>query len=243
MTQVISPVIMPAIFAKTSAGADLKRIYLHAISLLTVLHWPFLTFMAAMAKPIILVWLGPSWLEVVPLIRLLCIAQLSLFAACLTYPVLVAAGSVRDTLISSLISLPPSLLIIFVASFFGAEAVAASALLTLPFQAAVAIYYIGWRLDLRFSDLIKATQKSGMVAFCSSAAVAVCALLIEQSLIGPVVGIFVACGTAATVWLAAILAVRHPLLSELKTPISRVLSAVGRFMGRVPVPAADRDGC
>lgn len=80
-----------------------KRIYLHAISLLTVLHWPFLIFMVVMAKPIILVWLGPSWLEVVPLIRLLCIAQLSLFATCLTYRVLVAAGSVRDTPLSSLI--------------------------------------------------------------------------------------------------------------------------------------------
>ena len=35
------------------------------------------------------------------MVRLLCIAHLSLFAACLTYPVLVAAGSVRDTLLSS----------------------------------------------------------------------------------------------------------------------------------------------
>ena len=162
--QVISPVIMPAIFAQTSAGADLKRIYLHAISLLTVLQWPFLIFVAVMAKPIILIWLGPSWLEVVPLVRLLCIAHLSLFAACLTYPVLVAAGSVRDTLLSSLISLPPSLLIMFAASFFGVEAVAASALLTLPFQAAVAIYYVGRHINLRLADLIHATRKSAIVA-------------------------------------------------------------------------------
>jgi O-antigen/teichoic acid export membrane protein len=241
--QAISPVIMPAIFAQTSAGADLKRIYLHAISLLTVLHWPFLIFMAVMAKPIILVWLGPSWLEVVPLVRLLCIAQLSLFAACLTYPVLVAAGSVRDTLLSSLISLPPSLLIIFAASFFGVEAVAASALLTLPFQAAVAIYFIGRHLDLRFADLVRATQKSGVVALCSCATVAICASLVEQGLIGPVAGIFVACGTTAATWLATVFAVQHPLLPELIAPVSRVLSAAGHFTGRVPVPAvrADRD--
>jgi O-antigen/teichoic acid export membrane protein len=244
VTQVISPVIMPAIFAQTSAGADLKRIYLHAISLLTVLHWPFLIFMAVMAKPVILVWLGPSWLEVVPLIRLLCIAQLSLFAACLTYPVLVAAGSVRDTLLSSLISLPPSLLIIFAASFFGVEAVAASALFTLPFQAAVAIYYVGRHLDFRFADFVQATQKSSMVALCSCAAVAICASLVEQDLIGPVVGIFVACATGAAVWLAALFAVQHPLLPELKALVSRLLSAVG-FTGRVTVPAvrADRDVC
>ncbi|KRR18671.1 oligosaccharide flippase family protein [Bradyrhizobium retamae] len=243
--QVISPVIMPAIFAQRSAGADLKRIYLQAISLLTVLQWPFLILVAVMAKPIILIWLGPTWLEVVPLVRLLCIAHLSLFAACLTYPVLVAAGSVRDTLLSSLISLPPSLLIMLAASFFGVEAVAASALLTLPFQAAVAIYYVGRHLNLRLADLIHATRKSGIVALCSGATVAICAALVERGTIGPVAGILVACGSAAGVWIAALFAVQHPLLPELKAPVARVFYAASRLIGHVPVAAArtDRDVC
>jgi O-antigen/teichoic acid export membrane protein len=243
--QAISPVIMPAIFAQTSAGADLKRIYLHAISLLTVLHWPFLICMAVMAKPIIFVWLGPSWLEVVPLIRLLCVGYLSLFAACLTYPVLVAAGSVRDTLLSSLISLPPSLLIIFAASFFGVEAVAASAMLTLPFQAAVAIHFVSRHLDLRLADIIRSTRKSGVVAFCTGAAVAICASLVEHGLVGPVAGIFIAGTAAAAAWLAALVAVQHPLLPEVKAPAGRALSALWRVAGLIPVPATrtDRDVC
>jgi hypothetical protein len=84
-----------------------------------------------------------------------------------------------------------------------------------------------------------------MVALCSCATVAICAWLVEQGLIGPVVGIFVACGTGAAVWLAALFALQHPLLSELKAPVSRVLSIAGRFTGRVPVPAVrgDRDVC
>jgi O-antigen/teichoic acid export membrane protein len=243
VTQAISPVIMPAIFAQTSAGADLKRIYLHAISLLTVLHWPFLTFMAVMAKPVVLVWLGPSWLEVVPLIQLLCAGYLSLFAACLTYPILVAAGSVRDTLLSSLISLPPSLLVIFIASFFGVKAVAAASLMTLPFQAAVAIYFISRHLDLRLSDIVRATRKSGVVVLCSGATAAVCAALTEYRLMGPVTGILVACAATSAAWLAAVVAVRHPLLPELEAPAGRVLSTISRFIGIAPVAAArtDRD--
>ena len=168
--QVLGPVIMPAIFAQTKAGGNLRRIYLDAIGLLTAVHWPFLAFLAIMAQPIISIWLGPTWLEIVPLVRMMCIAHLSLFAACLTYPVLVALGSVRDALMSSLISLPPSLLIIFVASFFGVEAVAASAMLTLPFQAAVAIYFISRHLDIGVLDLFRATSKSGIVTLFSSAA-------------------------------------------------------------------------
>jgi O-antigen/teichoic acid export membrane protein len=245
VTQVISPVIMPAIFAQTGAGVDLRRIYLYAISLLTVLHWPFLTFMAVMAKPIILVWLGPSWLDVVPLIQFLCVGYLSLFAASLTYPVLVAAGSVRDTLLSSLISLPPSLLITFIASSFGVEAVAASAVLTFPFQAVVAIYFISRHLDLRLADIVNATRKSGVVMLCSGATATICALLVEYRLVGSVAGILIGCAATAGAWLAALIAVRHPLLSELKAPASRMLFAKWRFAGGAPVVATrtDRDVC
>jgi O-antigen/teichoic acid export membrane protein len=235
--QVIGPVIMPAICAQTHAGADLKRTYLQAISLLTALYWPFLILMALMAKPIIYVWLGASWLEIVPLIRILCIAYLSLFAACLTYPVLVAAGSVRDALVSSLISLPPSLLVIFGASFFGVEAVATSALLTLPFQAAVAIYFVGRHIDLTLADLVQATKKSGIVALCSGAAVALCASLIESGLIGSIPGILIGLLVAAVAWLAAMLAVQHPLLVELKAPATQTLFTALRLAGFVPAAA------
>jgi O-antigen/teichoic acid export membrane protein len=221
--QVLSPVIMPAIFAQTKAGGNLTRIYLEAIPLLTAVHWPFLTFLAIMAQPIISIWLGPTWLEIVPLVRMMCIAYLSLFAACLTYPVLVAVGSVRDALMSSLISLPPSLLVIFVASFFGVEAVAASAMLTLPFQAAVAIYFIGRHLDFGVLDLLRGTFKSGIVTLFTSVGVAVCAAMVEYGLLCPILGLGLACISAAICWLLSMVVTEHPLLPRLQ------LAATGLF--------------
>jgi O-antigen/teichoic acid export membrane protein len=214
--QVLGPVIMPAIFVQTKAGGNLRRIYLDAIALLTAVHWPFLTFFAIMAQPIILIWLGPTWLEIVPLVRMMCIAYLSLFAACLTYPVLVAVGSVRDALISSLISLPPSLLVIFVASFWGVHAVAASAMLTLPFQAAVAIYFISRHLEIGLLDLFRAIFKSGIVTLCSSAGAAICAAMVEYGLLRPVLGLGLACISAATCWLLSMAVTEHPLLPRLQ---------------------------
>jgi O-antigen/teichoic acid export membrane protein len=221
--QVLSPVIMPAIFAQTKAGGNLARIYLDAIPLLTAVHWPFLTFLAIMAQPIISIWLGPTWLEIVPLVRMMCIAYLSLFAACLTYPVLVAVGSVRDALMSSLISLPPSLLIIFVASFFGVEAVAASAMLTLPFQAAVAIYFIGRHLHFGVLDLLRETFKSGIVTLFTSVGVAVCAAMVEYGLLRPILGLGLACISAVICWLLSMVVTEHPLLPRLQ------LAATGLF--------------
>jgi O-antigen/teichoic acid export membrane protein len=221
--QVLGPVIMPAIFAQTKAGGNLRRIYLDAIALLTAVHWPFLTFLAIMAQPIISIWLGSTWLEIVPLVRMMCIAYLALFAACLTYPVLVAVGSVHDALISSLISLPPSLLIIFIASFWGVQAVAASAMLTLPFQAAVAIYFISNHLNIGLLDLFYATFKSGMVTVSSAAGAVVCAAMVEYGFLPPILGLGLACISAATCWWLSMLLTEHPLLPRLQ------LAATGLF--------------
>ena len=93
VTQVLSPVIMPAVMAKTREGGDLKRIYLDAIELITAVQWPFLIFVTLMAWPIVWVWLGPTWTEIVPLLRLLCIASLSFFAAESNVPRLGCSGA------------------------------------------------------------------------------------------------------------------------------------------------------
>jgi O-antigen/teichoic acid export membrane protein len=215
VTQVLSPVIMPAVVARSKVGDDLKSVYLDAIRLLSVVQWPFLIFVAMMARPIILMWLGPTWLEIVPLVRLLCIANLTLFAACLSYPVFVTVGRVQDALVSSLISLPPSLLVVLGASFLGVEAVAASALLTLPFQAAVAIYFIGRHLSLGPGEFARALLKSGAVTALTTSGVAICAVLTEAERLVPLVGLISAFAVAVLCWWLGLVMTRHPLLQQL----------------------------
>jgi O-antigen/teichoic acid export membrane protein len=227
--QIVGPVIMPAMFAGKRAGGDLKRMYLNAVELITVVQWPFLIFFALMAQPIIRIWLGPMWSEIVPLIRMLCIASLSLFAACLTYPILVAAGRVRDTLVSSLISLPPSLLVILVASFFGMQAVAASALLTLPFQAIVAIYFVSRHLAMSPADLIRAMRKSSIVTACSIAGVLVSMAIIEFTSAGSIVGLFFAGVSGAAGWGLGLVVTKHPLLAQIRLAASGIAVAARRF--------------
>ena len=218
----INPVILPAISAHTRAGGNLKRAYLNAIELIASVQWPFFIFVAMMAELIIRIWLGSTWIEVVPLIRLLCIASLSLFAACLTYPVLVVIGRVHDSLVSSLISLPPSILAIFIASFFGVKAVAASALLTLPFQAIVAIYFISRHLAITPSDLLRATKKSGIVTACSTGGALVGIAIGELSQGGQVAGLLLAGVFAASGWWLGLMTTKHPLLEQMRSAVNGV---------------------
>jgi O-antigen/teichoic acid export membrane protein len=214
--QVLSPVIMPAIVAQSKAGTSLRSVYLEAIQLLAAVQWPFLVFVAIMARPIILIWLGENWLEIVPLVRVLCIANMALFAACLTYPVLVAVGSVRDALVSSFISLPPSLLVILFASFFGVQVVAASALLTLPFQVMVALHFIGRHLAIGPRDLARVLVKSSLVTVATACGVAICAAMIDAGLVTLLVGLISAFCAAALCWVLGLALTGHPLLTRLQ---------------------------
>lgn len=236
VVQVLNPVIMPAIVAKRRAGADLKRVYLEAIELLSAVQWPFLIFVAIMAHPLILIWLGRNWLEIIPLVRVLCIANLALFAACLSYPVFVAVGSVRDALVSSFISLPPSLFVILCASFFGVQAVAASALLTLPFQAAIAIYFIGRHLAIGFEDIARALLKSGVVTVATASGVTACAVLIDVGVVTPLVGLILAPCVAALCWWLALSLTSHPLLDRLYHAAGGFIIFAPRFLRWRPVP-------
>ena len=226
VTQVLSPVIMPAIFARIRAGGDVKRIYLNAVELIAVAQWPFLLVFALLAEPIIEIWLGPTWSDIVPLVRMLCIASLFLFAACLTYPVLVAVGGVRDTLTSSLISLPPSLLVIFVASFFGVRAVAASALLTFPFQAGIALWFIGRHLGISSTDLLRATLRSGIVTACSIVGTLAGMAITEVSSAGLISGLILAGIFAATGWWLGLVVTSHPLLAQIRSAAAGIVVGV-----------------
>jgi O-antigen/teichoic acid export membrane protein len=226
VTQVLSPVIMPAIFARIRAGGDVKRIYLNAVELIAVAQWPFLLVFALLAEPTIEIWLGPTWSDIVPLMRMLCIASLFLFAACLTYPVLVAVGGVRDTLISSLISLPPSLLVIFVASFFGVRAVAASALLTFPFQAGIALWFIGRYLGISSTDLLRATLRSGIVTACSIVGTLAGMAITEVSSAGLMSGLILAGIFAATGWWLGLVVTSHPLLAQIRSAAAGIVVGV-----------------
>ncbi|PSO15003.1 polysaccharide biosynthesis protein [Bradyrhizobium sp. MOS003] len=235
VTQVLNPIIMPEIVTRRAAGADLKGVYLDAVQLLSAVQWPFLTFIAIMARPIVLLWLGEAWLEVVPLVRILCLANLALFAACLTYPVFVAVGRVRDALVSSFISLPPSLLALLGASFLGVEAVAACALLTLPFQAAVAIYYLSPHLALRPGEFFRALLKSGVVTMATASGAATCAVLIGTGTLNLMVGLMSALVVAAFCWLWGLIATRHPLLQHLRQAAAGLAEMAPRLLPSRPV--------
>lgn len=227
IVQSLNPVIMPAIVERADGEGNLKRVYLEALKMLSAAQWPFLISIAVMAPPVIDIWLGKTWIDTVPLIRLLSAAYVAMFGACMTYPVLVAVGRVHDALMASLISLPPSMVVTLASAFFGVKMLAASALLTLPFQAGVSTYFVCRSLGIGLGEVAGALRQSVIVTACATVGVFASEFLIERHYVAPLPGLILAAIVALAGWVIGLRLTRHLLLV-------RLLSAADGLPFRVP---------
>lgn len=206
------PVVLPAFSDHVRSGGDLCGAYLHGLALLTAVQWPSLLCLAVLAEPLVLIVLGPQWNAAAPVLRILALASLVMFPAPLTYPMLVSLGRVRDTLTSSLLTLPISSLVVVAASSMGIEAVAASMFVTGPLQIGVAMVLIRRAAPFDWWDIVAAVQKSSVVALSTVTLPAVFRILI-----GPIMSyesLALACAGGAAGWLFGLGVSGHPLLIE-----------------------------
>jgi hypothetical protein len=140
---------------------------------------------------------------------------MALFAAPLTYPILVTCGAIRHALVSGLISLPPSAAILIGAAQFGVEALAWSALCTMPLQAAVALLFVRRNLGFRWAELCRAVAPS--LGVMAATGLAPCAIALSTES-----GLALSFGHAALCalggglgWMVGIILLRHPLAEEI----------------------------
>jgi O-antigen/teichoic acid export membrane protein len=233
----VGPVVLPALSERVRNGDELKEPYLRAIGHMTAVQWPFLVCLALLADPIVHVVLGPQWLEAIPLVRLIALASLCMFAAFMTYPVLVSVGRIEDTLWSSLISLLPSVAVVYGAAHVSLEAVAASMFVTAPFQVYVALRFIRRHVPFSWSELALSTAKSALVTLFAAASPATMVAFIGLDLSIPAA--IAAALAAAAGWGAGLAVTGHPLLAEVRNVLHQAGSMLRIYHSRrVPGTAA-----
>ncbi|QKC85286.1 oligosaccharide flippase family protein [Mesorhizobium sp. NZP2077] len=217
-------VVLPAFSAEVRQGRDLKRPYLAALSLVTALHWPALLVLSVLAYPIVNIALGHQWTEAAPLVQIVAVALLFSFSFELNYPVMVAMGGIRDLFIRALIVFPFSGILLSAAVVFGGMYAAAWCMLvTIPFQAYVALGFVRRRLGLTHRDLAAALWRSAVVAMVSAAAPLLVIALSGFDFALSFGQAFVAGLLALGGWGTALILTRHPLFDEIMKiiPVSR----------------------
>jgi hypothetical protein len=85
----------------------------------------------------------------------------------------------------------------------------------LPFQAVVALFFVGRRLAITPVDLIRATLKSGIVTGYSVGGALVSMAIMEFSSAGPVISLISASIFVAAAWWLGLIMTKHPLLGQI----------------------------
>ena len=155
----------------------MKQPYLRALGLITVAYWPALVLLALLAHPVVSFILGRQWVEVVPLLQVMAVAGLAWFPVMLTSPVLLAVGANRDRVMADLIGRSVSALVLCSAAWFGIMAMAASKLVTLPFQMVLSLRFVRRHVAFSGHELCRGSleergrygQQRGGAALCGSA--------------------------------------------------------------------------
>ena len=226
----IQPVILPLFAERVRDNRALKDTFLSAAGLGFTVQLPFVVCLILLADPIVAVLLGSKWLAVADLLRLLAVGYAFMFAAMLTYPSLVATGRVKDTLIASLISLPPSFLLITIASLWGLHATAIAMSACLALQVYVAFRFVRAAIGFTWRELIQALRHGAIAAACAAVfPLVLIAITGFDFRLSIALGFLAGCGAVGG-WILGLVLARHPLLDELRPWLAPLVSRLGLRM-------------
>lgn len=231
-------IAFPALADGVRNGQDVKRAYLHALRLICVIYWPALLLMALLARPVVNLILGPAWMDVVPLVRIVAIAGIFFFPVILTHPLLMATGKNRIAFVSNLVAKAIAAAILCTASIFGLKAMAWSQFLALPLQMIIALHYARKAVWFSWRDFAGAIGSSAIVTVAAMTCPLGFACWQRPDLDFSVVEFGVVLVLAFCGWLAGVVLTRHPVLSEMLN-LLRLRHWIGHGDGQQPDGAGD----
>lgn len=220
----ILPIALSEFSRSKTDRAGVKTAYFSAIGALTGLSWPSLICLAVLARPLILTLFGPNWEPSILISQVLTLNAIVFAATALSQQAHAALGQTRILLKRETFMAVPRLTVLFLTAPIGAEAVAWGLLAVGCLQFVVNQRLLSRSLDFRFGEFLGAVWKSAAVAVVAGAVAFVSMTylpLVDQ----PWQQLLLHGGVAGIAWLAAMVAVRHPLLGH-AVSAARKLSAV-----------------
>lgn len=220
----VSSVAFPTFSNETRKGVSIGPTYIHAVELLTAVHWPALSVLGLLAFPIILALLGEQWQEAAYFVQVMAGAALFNAPMSLSYTVPVALGAFRLTSVLALFHAAVSVSCIAVAAPYGPMAIAWSAWISVPINIAAALYLVHRVAPFSVRDLARGLLRSAAVA----AGTALGPLIVIAAAdwhfnLSPLASL-AAIIMAGAGWLATLAVIRHPLLGQVLAPLRRAQS-------------------
>jgi len=210
-------VALPHFAEQSRKEGGIKDNFLHSMTYITALAWPFYICLGLLAQPIILVMYGKQWEPSVPLLRLLCISAVITSPILLLSSMLTAIGQMKQNLYALTIHVPIRIALLMLSAPFGLEVIGITFIVSSLID--VIIHYLQCRfiLHVSLSEMAKASYGSVGVAVVASLPPLLAfafgdSILVEHLGVQLILDVF----GCLLGWLAGLFLFKHPLRLEIK---------------------------
>lgn len=219
-------VALPHLSAKVRAGEEVAGAFLHAISFLTVLAWPFYAFLALFADELIPFLYGSQWHASVPLVQLICLGELLLAPFYLQAQLAISMGHVRLETLRVLAMLVLRLTPLFLLYPYGLNVVVAGYAGSSVFIAALSIFVLRHFLGIQVWALLLSCRASFGVFLACLSIMGVSLVVVDIAALSGGERLSAACASGIAGWLIGVWLFRHPVRCELRRGLRSLKAAV-----------------
>ena len=215
MSGAIGSVFFPAFARIRDRGEPLGPAYLRVVAGYTAVIWPGMAGLALAAGPVVHLLYGPKWMGVASLLSLISLTEIFLVALPLHTDLPILLGRLNRLLAINAVDTVASIGLLAVFCHWGVAAAAGSRI----------VYGVVWvALYARFLDRLIGFDRRALFAIYGKSAAAALAALVPLAAVyvlwaGPATialpVLIAAAGAGVVLWLAVLVALRHPALDDL----------------------------
>jgi O-antigen/teichoic acid export membrane protein len=223
----VAGVFYPAFARLRDSGAPLAPPYLRVVSCYTALIWPAMAALAFLAEPLILFLYGPVWVGAAPLLQWIALSQMCFAALPLHTELPLLTGRMPALIVRNLIDTGLSLGMLAVGAWWGLQGIALS---RLSYGLAWVLLYVGFLRAIAgfgWVALLGAWFRSGLVTLAALAPLLIASLEGTNPAGLTIAEMLGATAAGGLCWLAAVAALRHPVMAEVAAVFAKIRSLAG----------------
>lgn len=226
----VGSIYYPSFARLQDEGKDLGPYYERVVAAHGAIVWPAMLLLAVLSEPVILLLYGSGWAGAAPLLAFVAIAECAFVALPLHVDLPILLGRLRRLLVLNLFDTALSVTTLAIGASLGVKAAAASRI----------VYALGWfclyavwmqrLVGFRWTRMVGIYARSAAAAAATAApAVWAVAAWRTPATLGSL-ELLVVVPVAGLCWLAALVLVRHPALSDLRAMAAHGIAPLRRWL-------------
>lgn len=172
VTSALTSVFASAFARKRDAGDPLSPSYLHLVACNTAINWPVMLALALAAEPVVLLFYGPKWAGVAPLLRWTALGEALFVAVPLHMDLPILLGRIRQLIWVNWFDTAITIAVLITACLYGVEAAAFGRIIYAALWVVIYAALLSRLLGFRAALLVPIYARSALCALAAGAPLA-----------------------------------------------------------------------